>query len=299
MTNDERGGIVGGMRSLHAGAVVALLIVMGASGVPAPADKPVPHTHSHNDYEHPHPLFDALHQGFVGVEADVYLVGTELRVSHEKKKDWSAVPTLEDGYLRPLSELKTRRKSGGIYPDGTRLMLLIDIKTDAAPTYARVHDVLASFESASPGLFTVYRDGAAKRGAVEVVITGNRPREAMKGQAVRYATYDGRMEDVGGGEPAGFISLVSDNWTNVFGNRSVWDGTGNVPPAVREKLKSVVTDVHREGRTVRFWNVPKDGPETWGPLLEAGVDWINTDDLEGLATFVKARGEGPAAGRSK
>jgi hypothetical protein len=275
-------------------AALVLLAGLGAAGVPAPADKPVPHTHAHNDYEHPHPLFDALHQGFVGVEADVYLVGTALRVSHEKKKDWSAVPTLEDAYLKPLAELKKRRGSGGIYPDGTRLLLLVDLKTDAAPTYLRVHDVLASFESANPGLFTVYRDGGVKRGAVDVVITGNRPREVMKGQALRYAAYDGRMEDVGGGEPATFIPLVSDNWNNVFGNKSVWDGGGAIPPAVREKLNRIVADVHREGRTLRFWNVPKDGPATWGPLLGAGVDWINTDDLEGLATFIKARGEGPS-----
>jgi glycerophosphoryl diester phosphodiesterase len=289
MTNDERAGIVGAMKPLHAGVIVVMVVALAATGMPEPAERPVPHTHAHNDYEHPHPLFDALHQGFVGVEADVYLVGNELRVSHEKKQDWSAVPTLEEAYLRPLGELKARRKSGGIYPDGTRLMLLIDIKTDAAPTYQRVHEVLASFESAHPGLFTVYRDGAEKRGAVDVVTTGNRPREVMKGQAVRYATYDGRMEDVGGGESAGFISLVSDNWNNVFGNKSVWDGTGEMPPAVRAKLKSVVADVHREGRTLRFWNVPKDSPETWGPLLDAGVDWINTDDLEGLAKFLRAR----------
>ena len=280
------------MKSLHAGAVLALLTLLGASGVPEPADRPVPHTHAHNDYEHPHPLFDALHQGFVGVEADVYLVGNELRVAHEKAKDWTTVPTLEEAYLKPISGLKTKRHSGGIYPDGTRLLLLIDLKTDAAPTYLRVHEVLASFESANPGLFTVYRRTEAgkddvKRGAVDVVITGNRPRELMKGQSLRYAAYDGRVTDLGAGEPPAFIPLVSDNWASVFGDKKVWDGTAEMPPAVRDKLKSVVAGAHREGRTVRFWNTPKDGPGTWGPLLEAGVDWINTDDLEGLARFVR------------
>jgi hypothetical protein len=294
MTNDGPGGIVAGMKSRRAGLMLTLLVALAASGVPEPAERPVPRTHAHNDYEHAHPLFDALHQGFVGVEADVYLVGNELRVSHDKSKDWAAKPTLEDAYLKPLGELKTRRKSGGIYPDGTRLMLLIDIKTDAMPTYSRVHDVLASFESANPGLFTAYRQtgpGAweVKRGAVDVVITGNRPREAMKAQPLRYAAYDGRVADVGAGEPAAFIPLVSDNWKNVFGDKDVCDGTGDMPRAVREKLKTIVADVHREGRTVRFWNVPKDGPETWGPLLDAGVDWINTDDLGGLAKFVRGR----------
>src|SRR3954463_15588646 len=89
---------------------VALLALAAAPApVPAPADKPVLRTHAHNDYEHPHPLFDALHEGFVGVEADVYRVGNELRVAHYKVKDWSTVPTLEASYLQPLAELWDRR----------------------------------------------------------------------------------------------------------------------------------------------------------------------------------------------
>jgi hypothetical protein len=86
-----------------------------------------------------------------------------------------------------------------------------------------------------------------------------------------------------------FVTLISDNWKNVFGDKTVWDGTGDMPQATREKLKRIVSDVHREGKMVRFWNVPKDGPTTWGPLLDAGVDLINTDDLAGLARFVKSR----------
>src|SRR5205085_4392931 len=139
--------------------------------------------HAHNDYEHPHPLFDALHEGFVGVEADVYLVGTELRVAHEKAKDWSKVPTLEAAYLTPLREIKARRNNGGIYADGTPVLLLVDIKTEAAATYARVHEVLASYQAKNPGLFAEVARGAdgkyeTKHGAVNVVITGNRPRAA-------------------------------------------------------------------------------------------------------------------------
>jgi hypothetical protein len=214
MTNDDRAGIVGSMKPPHAGVIVVTLVALAASGVPEPADKPVPHTHAHNDYEHPHPLFDALHQGFVGVEADVYLVGGELRVSHEKKKDWSAVPTREESYLKPLGELKKRR-GAGIYADGTRLMLLIDIKTEENPTYLRVHEALASFESTCPGLFTTYRGDGVRRGAVDVVITGNRPREVMKRQALRYAALDGRVSDVGGGS-----RRRSSRWSATTGTTS-------------------------------------------------------------------------------
>jgi len=273
----------------------------GASNVPAPAERAVPRTHSHNDYEHEHPLLDALHHGFVGVEADVYLVGTELRVSHAPARDWAAVPTLQAAYLTPLSDLKTKHHNGGVYADGTPVLLLVDIKTGADATYGRVHEVLAEYEAANPGLFTACTkeaDGSyrVKKGAVEVVISGNRPRRAMAEQAVRYAGYDGRVSDVGRGaggdnSPA-FMPLVSDNWNSIFSGADLrWDGTGEMPRPVREKLKRLVADVHAEGKRLRFWNLPKNGPGVWGPLLDAGVDLVNTDDLPGLAAYVRSRAE--------
>jgi len=46
-----------------------------------PADQSVPRTHAHNDYEHEYPLFDALHNGFISVESDIWLYGGDLRVA--------------------------------------------------------------------------------------------------------------------------------------------------------------------------------------------------------------------------
>jgi hypothetical protein len=273
---------------------VALLALAAAPApVPAPADKPVLRTYAHNDYEHPHPLFDALHEGFVGVEADVYLVGTELRVAHDKVKDWSTVPTLEAAYLRPLAELRDRR-GGGVYVDRMPLLLLVDIKTEAGATYRRLHEVFAQFQAKYPGLFTVFSKapgGAWKptRGAINVVISGNRPREVMAAQDVRYAGYDGRPADLGSGIPADFVPLVSENWKVVFTGEAKWDGSGDVPATTRVKLKGLVDATHAEGKQLRFWNLPVDGPAVWGPLYDAGVDLINTDDLAGLARFIKSR----------
>jgi hypothetical protein len=268
------------------------------SSAPAPADVPVPRTHAHNDYAHPHPLFDALHHGFVGVEADVFLVGKELRLAHDKVDDWSTVPTLEAAYLTPLSELKTWRNSGGIYPDGTPLLLLVDIKTPEIPTYQRLHEVFAAYEAANPGLFTTYTrspDGhyKVKRGAVNVIISGNRPREAMAAQPLRYAGYDGRPSDIGPDlrpdESPAFVPLISENWEKVFTGELKWDGAGPMPAATREKLKQLVGAVHAEGKMLRFWKLPADAPAVWGPLYDAGVDLINTDDLRGLAEHLKSR----------
>lgn len=295
------------MRAVWAMIAAVLTLPLGAATAPAstaePAERPVPRTHAHNDYLHARPLFDALHHGFVGVEADVFLVGTELRVAHDKVKDWTTVPTLQASYLTPLSELKSKR-GGRIYPDTTPLLLMIDIKTEAATTYRRVHEVLAEYQAANPGLFTAYvrvADGKhhVKRGAVDVLISGNRPRELMARQDVRLAAYDGRVADIGPDvnpdDAPEFVPVISDNWEKVFVNELAWDGVGEMPAATRAKLAAMVSEVHREGKKLRFWKTPKDAPGVWKVLYDAGVDLINTDDLEGLSRYVRSReGAGPA-----
>ena len=276
-----------------------LLRAAALAAPPAPADKPVPRTHAHNDYEHPHPLFDALHQGFVGVEADVYLVGTELRVAHDKQQDWSKVPTLEAAYFTPLADLARRRNNGGVYVDATSILLLIDLKTEPQSTYRRVHEVLSAYQAKHPDLFTSYvlrPDGGwtVTNGAVDVVISGTiRPQEMMAGQKLRYAGCDGRLTDIGPDttplDPPGVIPLISDNWNKLFTGDAKWDGRGDPPAAARAALKRTVDAVHAEAKQFRLWNLPAETPAVWGLLYDAGVDLINTDDLEGLANFIRSR----------
>ena len=110
----------------------------------------------------------------------------------------------------------------------------------------------------------------------------------MESQVVRYAAYDGRKSDIGTGADASFIPLISDNWKNFFEGRAAWNGRGKIPDETLAVLQQVVVDVHGEGKILRFWNLPRDAPSVWGPLQEAGVDLINTDDLEGLSTFINA-----------
>ena len=279
--------------------VIAALCAAAGGAPPAPADKPLPRTHAHNDYEHPHPLFDALHHGFVGIEADVFLVGNELRVAHDRQADWSKVPTLESAYLTPLADVVKRRNKGGVYGDGTSVMLLVDLKSEPQATYRRVHEALSTYAAKHPDLFTTYRkhpDGAwtVTNGAVDVVISGvERPRAAMAAQAVRYAGCDGRVTDIGLDttdlDVPGVVPLISDNWSKVFVGEAKWDGKGEPPAAARAALKRAVDAVHAEGKRFRLWNLPVDGPAVWGLLYDAGVDLINTDDLAGLAKFIRSR----------
>jgi hypothetical protein len=118
---------------------------------------------------------------------------------------------------------------------------------------------------------------------------GNRPRAYMEAQRIRYAAYDGRIpEDLGGSQnPQTFVPLVSQNWTTLF----MWQGIGPMPEAERVKLRNIVATAHANGQRVRFWATP-ELPETreavWRELLAAEVDYINTDNLAALETFLLA-----------
>lgn len=236
--------------------------------------------HAHNDYEHTRPLLDALDAGFASVEADVWLVDGKLLVAHDADKVDPA-RTLESLYLEPLLA-RVRENHGRVYEGWEHsLQLLIDIKSEAEPTYRALHEVLARYRR----LFTRFTPDAAYEGPVTAVISGNRPRALMVAQPVRYAGYDGRSADLGSGDEASFIPLISDNWTNLF----KWTGEGTFPADERAKLADFVARAHANGQRVRFWATPEVAgvrEAIWAELVRAGVDYINTDDLPGLHAWL-------------
>ena len=98
--------------------------------------------HSHNDYWRKVPLYEAIHAGCIGVEADVWLFDEELYVGHNT---YALTPnrTLKSLYINPLLDILAKQnpithfKSGpekrphGVFdtdPSQT-LILLIDFKT--------------------------------------------------------------------------------------------------------------------------------------------------------------------------
>ena len=275
-----------------------LPLALGANSASAAPDQPVrssdvvplPQAHAHNDYEHARPLHDALSHGFTSVEADVWLVDGELLVAHDLA-DVEPGRTLESLYLDPLEE-RVRREDGRVY-GGYRgvFQLLIDVKSEAGPAYAAIHEALARHDE----IMTRFRDGAVRQDAVTAVISGNRDLAAMQAQRIRYAGYDGRMGDLDSGLPASDLPLLSDNWTRHF----TWEGVGPMPEAERAELHDVVDRAHAAGYRVRFWATPDSpGPArdaVWDELLDAGVDHLNTDDLAGLEAFLRARSAQQAA----
>ncbi len=120
--------------------------------------------------------------------------------------------------------------------------------------------------------------------AVTVIISGNSPREVMKSETVRYAGYDGRLNELGASVPSHVMPLVSDSW----GKHFKWRGKGPLPGEERVRLRTLVDKTHQQGKRIRFWAIP-DIPACWGELLDAGVDVIGTDNLDGLRSYLATR----------
>jgi glycerophosphoryl diester phosphodiesterase len=269
------------MKLAWATALAGLLLTMLPRGAAQSPSSPVPLTraHAHNDYEHPRPLLDALEQGFCSVEADVWLVEGRLLVSHNLA-DAQPQRTLEALYLRPLQE-RAERQGGRVFPGGPSVTLLIDVKSEATNTWLALRDVLQRHEK----LFTRFHADRTETNAVTVIVSGNRARELMLADTNRLAGYDGRLDDLETPSSPHFIPLISDNWLKQF-EWKARAGDGPMPAAERHKLISLVQRAHGQGRRLRLWAAP-DNARAWAELQSTGVDLINTDDLAGLAKFLR------------
>ena len=258
------------------GMACILGLLLALQSVPQDEVTPLRGAHAHNDYRHDPPLFKALEQGFTSVEADIFLVGDRLCVAHAPNEIVHD-KTLQSLYLQPLRE-RVARNGGRVYRNGPGCILLVDIKTAAEPTYRRLHEVLKEYRD----ILTTFGPDGRKDGAVLVIVSGNRSLEQMRSQEVRYAGYDGRLTDLDSEVPADVIAMISDQW----GKHFTWRGEGPMPPEERKKLEEIVRKAHAKGRLVRFWETPdlrsSARDAVWRELLSAGVDLINTDDLEGL-----------------
>lgn len=259
------------------------LAVPAAVAAPAPAlprdAQPLERAHAHNDYEHDRPLLDAADQGFTSVEADVYLVGTELLVAHSPQ-DVRPEPTLRSAYLDPLRQ-RVRERRGDVLSryDGV-FTLLVDVKSDPLGTYVMLDRLLAEYRD----ILWRWEDGKPVPGAVQVIVSGFRLKPYMERQQLRYAGYDGRVAEFGTSR-ADLVPLISDSFTAQFR----WRGVGPMPQEERDRLRRWVRSAHDAGQRVRFYATPDTSPtreKIWAELVAAGVDHLNTDDLPGLRAWL-------------
>jgi hypothetical protein len=222
---------------------------------------------------------DALDRGFCSVEADIWLTPQGLLVAHDRK-DLKAARTLQALYLDPLRQ-RVKANGGRVYREGPAFYLLIDVKTEAEATYAALDKVLAEYAD----IFALTRDGKTEQKAVRAILSGNRALATIAEQPVRYGGIDGRPEDLERNPSAKLYPWISANWTLLF----KWRGEGTMPPDEKQRLVDYVQRAHGQGRQVRFWATPEK-VTLWRELVAAKVDYINTDRLDELASFLKDEG---------
>ena len=116
---------------------------------------------------------------------------------------------------------------------------------------------------------------------MKVVLSGNRPVRAVQQEKAPLVSIDGRPEDLAANHAPEFMPVISQNYSKVI----TWNGEGTIPETDMQNLKNLATDTHKQGKKLRLWASPEK-QNVWKALLEAGVDFINTDKLQELQTFL-------------
>ncbi|MEZ4828879.1 MAG: endonuclease/exonuclease/phosphatase family protein [Bacteroidia bacterium] len=233
----------------------------------------LPRTHSHNDYEQVRPLQTALENGFCSIEADVWLIDGKLYVSHNRPLITPRSPTLESLYLEPLSQRVTENY-GWIYPGYNQpIQLLVDFKNEGEATYRKLKEVLESYTY-------LLKAGSNHPQPVEIVISGDRPVAAIAADSSRLVCVDGRPGDLAEVYDPQLVPLISER----YGEITSWKGKDEITEGELMGIRALAEQAHRQGKKLRLWATP-ESENVWQTLLNAGVDYINTDDPERLKNF--------------
>lgn len=160
--------------------------------------------HSHNDYWRKVPLFDALHWGCTGVEADVWLFDEELYVGHNTAS-LTKNRTFRNLYINPIVNLIDAMNPNSTFgttsghgvfdadPDQS-LVLLVDFKTNGRATYPYVKEQLTALREKD---YLSYHDGdKLHKRAVTVVGTGNTPFDMVVNETRREIFFDAPLDQM-------------------------------------------------------------------------------------------------------
>ena len=220
--------------------------------------------HSHNDYHQNIPFWKALSCGFGSVEADVLLKNDTLFVTHGASEIISN-RHIENLYLQPIQKIIRL----GMEVNST-LQLLVDIKSEAQPTLAKLIAVVEKYPE------------IIKKKNISIVISGNRPEVSQYVEFPDFIFFDHQsLEGVADEIAWDKVALISLN----FKKYSRWDGRQPLTEEECKKIKSIIDKAHSLGKSFRFWGIP-DTPMSWETFYAMGLDFINTDDPVGLSIFM-------------
>ncbi|GAO44049.1 alkaline phosphatase [Flavihumibacter petaseus] len=254
--------------------LLPLIFVLAISSAFAqPVNYSTANAHSHNDYENAVPFRAAYEAGFGSIEADIFLEGDQLIVAHDRE-GVKQQRTLEALYLKPLAN-GIREHNGHVYADpGKPLQLLIDIKTEAIPTLAKLVSLLRQ-----------YPDLTACK-TLKCVISGNRPDPATFNTYPDFIWFDGELNKTYTTNALTKVALFSDNLRNY----TAWKGyKSSIPETELQRLQQSIQRSHSLGKPIRFWNAP-DSITAWYQFMDLKVDFINTDRISDMAAFLDKLG---------
>ncbi|WP_134090194.1 alkaline phosphatase [Olivibacter sp. XZL3] len=229
------------------------------------------HAHAHNDYLQVQPFYTAYANRFASIEIDVFLKNDSLYVAHEEK-EIKPGHTIQNLYLKPLLQ-QMALQNDKVYPDGGGLQFLIDLKTEGEPTLKALEQQLAPIRK--------YFDGSQRPDAVRLVISGNMPAPDRFRHFDPIFFFDGRAQTKYSDDELKRIACYSAP----FQAFSVWNGLGRMVEPERKKVKHFIDSIHALGKPVRFWACP-DTKTAWQAFIKLGVDYLNTDSPNALASFL-------------
>ncbi len=228
--------------------------------------------HSHNDYEQKTPFYLAYAETFGSIEADIFLHNDSLIVGHTVN-DLVYKRTLQNLYLEPLLR-EVKSNNGNPYKEPARkLQVMIDVKTAGVPTLHKLAEVLQQY----PALI--------HSNNIQFVISGNRPPDSSFTSWPSFIWFDGELHKQYAPGPLSKIVMLSDNLTRY----TRWNGKDSLPAPDYGRLDSVISRAHVLHKTVRFWEAP-DTPSAWQTLIKLRVDYINTDRIQELSSWLKQPG---------
>jgi hypothetical protein len=230
--------------------------------------------YAHNDYLQKRPLFDALENGYVNIEADIFLRDGKLIIAH-----WFPYlknnRTLEDMYLFPLK--KYVQQNHNSLTNLNPITLLIDIKSSPEETYAALRKLLERYSD----ILSSYENGIFRQGLLNVVITGRKPVAIIKQESKRLVMLDDFLDAPSNDPNYNLYAMASCKYSHVL----KWRGKGKMPLREKLKLQELVAMAHLQGKKARLWASPEND-QVWQQLLNCGVDYINTDRLSELKAFL-------------
>jgi alkaline phosphatase len=204
------------------------------------------------------------------IEADIFLNNDKLLVAHtasEIRND----KTLETLYFVPLQNEFLKNKGFAYADHGKSLTLMIDLKTDGVKTLTKLAEKIRKY----PALLSCKN--------FQITVSGNVPDPKRWNEFPDFIHFDGRPGIAYTKEQLARISLISTS----FGDHSKWNGKGVPVKSDFNKIISLRDGVHANGKKLRFWGAP-DFANAWLVMMSLKIDILGTDDVQGLAAFLKS-----------